>query len=134
MIGRASEPVSGFSPRKTDFGHQRLVRRVSPLSPRSLTFGLERLPKNRLTGRDVAHSAGGGTCPVETALCGWASRIRTANVILEKGPLKCRTNSREFRKIWEPETFGGAAAGSGHCTRQRQSLAEIHSSCIGDNP
>jgi hypothetical protein len=72
---------------------QRLVHEIEQLRSKIQEIGLKRPHIVALTRENVASIFATRTHPTETALAGWACKIRTCKCRPEKCPLNCRTNS-----------------------------------------
>jgi hypothetical protein len=88
------EPVSGVPKRKLENGGQRLAPQSRQSSPEIPEFAGQRLQRASLTREDVGGSHTPGYCMIETALTGWAWRIRTSKCHFERRLLEscCATN------------------------------------------
>jgi len=74
---RIRTEVSGFAIWKLKFGGQRLSRKMRLRSPNKEKFGLQTLTDIPLSRGNVVTIFSAWTWPTETALAGWAGRIRT---------------------------------------------------------
>jgi hypothetical protein len=77
------EPVSRMPKRKLENGEQRLAPQSHQSSPDIPEFAGQRLRRASLTRGNIGGSHTPGYCIVETALAGWAWRIRTGKCHFE---------------------------------------------------
>jgi len=109
-----SNRVSLITTRILKIRDQRLAREIGLLRPEIQRITPQRLCDVSLTPGNVARIFATRTWPTETALAGWASRIRTAKCHLLIRPLKSRMNFARFRYTQPPETFPARAVKSWH--------------------